>query len=147
MINLYKMNNKDLIKTIVLSGLLLALSPQIASGEFRLCNDTQAAVTVAIGYYNNTDWVTKGWWRVTPLNCMPLIKEPLNSRFYYIHAEDAKADGRWEGPILLCVKEQKFNITGLQNCYVRGFQKAGFQEVDTRSQANWTVHLKDNKVN
>lgn len=136
-----------MIKIIAVVFFLIITYSKIAYAEFRLCNDTQGIVTVALSYQDKSEWVTKGWWRVAPLNCSALIKESLKARFYYLHAEDAKNEGRWEGPIFLCVKDEKFNITGVKNCYVRGFQKAGFQEIDTLSQANWTVHLKDKKSN
>jgi uncharacterized membrane protein len=41
----------------------------------------------------------------------------------------------------MCVAEKEFNIRGVNDCFKRGFQRAGFQEYDTGEQANWMVQL------
>lgn len=109
--------------------------------QLRLCNDTADAIGVALGYQNAASWLSKGWWQVPPMSCNTIIKAKLSSRYYYIHAEDGKNENRWEGPIFLCVTDGKFTIKGINNCYVRGYQKAGFREIDTKNNTSWTVHL------
>ena len=56
---------------------------------------------------------------------------------------DAERGGRWDGPINMCVAEKEFKIAGVNDCFARGFQRAGFQEYDTGEQANWMVQLTD----
>lgn len=112
-----------------------------SQAELRICNDTQSRIGLVLGYQNQKEWTTNGWWQIEPMRCSTQIKEKLQSRYYYIHAEDEKNEGRWEGPIFLCVKDNKFNIKDIRNCYVRGYQKAGFMEIDTKNNTSWTVHL------
>jgi uncharacterized membrane protein len=112
-----------------------------ARADFRVCNATQNLVGVAIGYRASTGWVTEGWWHVEGSSCKTLIDGPLSSRYYYLYAEDAERGGRWDGPINMCVAEKEFKIAGVNDCFARGFQRAGFQEYDTREQANWMVQL------
>ncbi len=120
---------------------ILAFYMRAGNAELRICNDTQERVGIALGYQNKNAWLTNGWWQIAPMSCSSLIKEKLQSRYYYIHAEDEKNEARWEGPIFLCVKDSKFNITGIRNCYIRGYQKAGFTEIDTKNNTSWTIHL------
>ena len=126
---------------LVLSG--SSLISTAARADFRVCNATQSLVGVGIGYRAKAGWVTEGWWHIEGSSCKTLIEGPLSSRFYYLYAEDAERGGRWDGPINMCVAEKEFKIAGVNDCFARGFQRAGFQEYDTGEQASWMVQLTD----
>lgn len=115
-----------------------------AHADFRICNATQELVGVSIGYRARTGWVTEGWWHVEAASCKTLIEGPLASRYYYVYAEDAVRGGRWDGDIDMCVADREFKITGVNDCYARRFQRAGFREYDTGNQQSWMVQLVDN---
>lgn len=70
-----------------------ALSPffaaDVARADFRVCNGTQNLVGVAIGYRAKDGWITEGWWQVPATTCATLIEGELQSRYYYLYAEDA----------------------------------------------------------
>jgi uncharacterized membrane protein len=123
--------------------LLAAASATPALADFRVCNATQNLVGVAIGYRAKAGWVTEGWWHVEGSTCKTLIEGQLSSRYYYLYAEDAERGGRWDGPVNMCVAEKEFKISGVNDCFARGFQRAGFQEYDTGEQASWMVQLTD----
>ena len=118
---------------------LLNVAP--AHADFRVCNATQSLVGVAIGYRVESGWITEGWWHIKGSSCATLIEGPLSSRYYYLYAEDAERGGRWDGPVTMCVAENEFKITGVKDCFSRGYQRAGFKEYDTGDQANWMVQL------
>ena len=127
---------------IILFGVAIMLALSCAArADFRVCNTTQEAIGVSIGYRAKAGWMSEGWWVVGPTRCKTIIDGPLSSRFYYLHAEDAKNHGRWDGPINMCVKDSEFTINGVNDCFARGFQKAGFQEIDTGTQTSWMVQL------
>lgn len=114
-----------------------------AHADFRVCNATQELVGVAIGYRAQTGWITEGWWHVESNKCKTLIEGPLASRYYYLYAEDALRGGRWDGPVNMCVAEREFKVTGVNDCFARGFQRSGFREYDTGNQQSWMVQLVD----
>lgn len=122
-------------------GMAVLIFSSAAEADFRVCNTTQEAIAVSIGYRAKTGWTSEGWWVVGPTRCKTIIDGSLSSRFYYLHAEDTKNHGRWEGPINMCVKDSEFTINGVNDCFARGFQKAGFQEIDTGTQTSWMVQL------
>ena len=122
---------------------LFCFSTTSAHADFRVCNATQNLVGVAIGYRVKTGWTTEGWWHIDASSCKTLIEGPLSSRFYYLYAEDAQRGGRWEGPINMCVADKEFKVAGINDCFARGFQRAGFQEYDTGEQSSWMVQLTD----
>jgi uncharacterized membrane protein len=114
-----------------------------AAAEFRVCNATQNLVGVAIGYRAKEGWISEGWWQIPATTCATLIEGQLQSRYYYLYAEDAARGGRWTGNVNMCVAENEFKITGVQDCYARGFQQFGFKEYDTGRQGSWMVQLTD----
>ncbi|MET0940875.1 MAG: DUF1036 domain-containing protein [Mesorhizobium sp.] len=122
---------------------IVTVSATSARADFRVCNATQNLVGVAIGYRAKAGWVTEGWWHIEGSTCKTLIEGQLSSRYYYLYAEDAERGGRWDGPVNMCVAEKEFKISGVSDCFARGFQRAGFQEYDTGEQASWMVQLTD----
>ncbi len=122
-------------------GMALFSTPALA--DFRVCNATQNLIGVAIGYRAKAGWVTEGWWHIEGSSCKTLIEGPLSSRYYYLYAEDADHGGRWDGAVNMCVADKEFKIAGVNDCFARGFQRAGFKEYDTGKQSSWMVQLTD----
>lgn len=116
-----------------------AFSP--AHADFRLCNDTTSLVGVALGYWENEQWVTEGWWQIPGETCASLLEGDLRSRFYYVYAEDADRGGQWRGEVFMCTTDREFKIEGVHDCFARGHQKIGFFEVDTKNKDSWMVRL------
>ena len=140
----------DRAKARFLKPLLIAaalFSPMLAASaahaEFRVCNGTQNLVGVAVGYRAEEGWITEGWWQVPAGTCATLIEGELQSRYYYLYAEDAARGGRWTGDINMCVAENEFKIVGVKDCFARGYQQMGFKEYDTGRQGSWMVQLSD----
>ncbi|MFN3482812.1 DUF1036 domain-containing protein [Rhabdaerophilum calidifontis] len=125
----------------VLLGLLLAGGA--ARADLRVCNATAGRVGLAIGYLDGPVWVTEGWFNLKPNRCETIIRGRLASRYFYIHAVDYDRGGDWSGPNVLCTRDSEFSIRGPLDCYARGFERAGFIEIDTGQQADWTVELGD----
>lgn len=134
-------------RAVMVLGCAALLFPGLAvtdaRADFRVCNATQSLIGVGIGYRAKAGWVTEGWWHIEGSSCKTLIEGPLSSRFYYLYAEDAERGGRWDGDINMCVADKEFKIAGVNDCFARGFQRAGFQEYDTGEQASWMVQLTD----
>ncbi len=126
-----------------LSFVALAGQSQTARADFRVCNGTQNLVGVAIGYRASDGWVTEGWWQIPATSCATLIEGQLQSRYYYLYAEDAARGGRWAGEINMCVADDEFKIVGVQDCVARGYQRMEFKEYDTGRQGSWMVQLSD----
>lgn len=114
-----------------------------AHADFRVCNGTQNLVGVAIGYRGQEGWITEGWWQVPATSCATLIDGALQSRYYYLYAEDAARGGRWAGNVNMCVADNEFKIVGVQDCVARGYQRMEFEEYDTGQQGSWMVQLSD----
>jgi uncharacterized membrane protein len=132
--------------SVLLATAGFGLGATSASAEFRVCNATQTAVGVAIGYRAKEGWISEGWWQIPPTTCSTLIEGQLQSRYYYLYAEDAARGGRWTGNVNMCVADNEFKITGVQDCYARGYQQFGFKEYDTGRQGSWMVQLTDTPV-
>jgi uncharacterized membrane protein len=123
------------------SGVSGGLTVDSSGGGLRLCNKTPSRVGVAIGYKENRQWTTEGWWNVGAGTCETLMAGPLVSRFYYVYAIDYDQGGVWGGKAQMCTRDRAFTIRGIEDCVARGFSRTGFFEVDTGEQKSWTVQL------
>src|SRR5229473_7882600 len=124
-----------------LLALPLALIPDPAAADFRLCNNTSSRVGISVGYKENEGWSTEGWWNLAARTCETLLRGVLVARFYYIYAIDYDHGGEWSGQAFMCTREKEFTIKGTADCLARGFDRTGFFEVDTAAQPSWTVQL------
>lgn len=139
---------KFIAKWLFVAGLLVSGS-LAAQADFRICNDTQGTIGVSIGYRAKQNWISEGWWQVKPAGCETLIAGRLSSRYYYIYAENASGNALWNGAVKMCGQDATFKISGVRDCYTRGFKKFDFQEIDTKNRASWMVRLteNDNSIN
>lgn len=112
-----------------------------AHADFRICNETSSLVGAALGYREKGTWVSEGWFQIPGESCASLIEGDLNSRFYYIYAEDADRGGQWRGDIFMCTSEREFRIEGVKDCFKRGHIRTGFFEIDTGGRRSWMVRL------
>jgi len=128
----------------ILTLALAAATP--ANADFRLCNLTVSRVSVALAYTDGKLWASEGWWNLKPSGCETLLSGALAAQFYYVYAMDERG-GEWKGKAFMCTSDREFKIVGRQDCYVRGYERTGFFEVDTGKDAkNWTVQLTDPNV-
>lgn len=121
----------------------LVLAPGSARADFRLCNNTDSRVGIAVGYKDSDGWTTEGWWNLTSHKCETLLKGDLVARFYYIYAVDYDRGGEWSGRAFMCTRAKEFTVKGTNECLPRGYDRTGFFEVDTGEQRSWTVQLTD----
>jgi uncharacterized membrane protein len=132
---------------VALAATVLSLAGTAAHADFRLCNSTANRVSVAIAYTDGTNWVSEGWWNLKASGCETLVRGPLAAEYYYVYAMDERG-AEWKGKAFMCTRDHEFRISGRQDCFVRGFDRTGFFEVDTGKDAkNWTVQLTDPNPN
>ena len=117
----------------------LAVTPSLA--DFRVCNEADDTVGVALGYRGQDGWVSEGWWHVPGGQCQILVSGALTSRFYYLYAENAERSARWGGEVRMCTAQDEFKIVDVKDCIARGYARMGFGEYDTGDQSSWTVRL------
>lgn len=133
------------LRSVLVSALLgaaaLAAMPGDALADLRICNKTSSRIGIAVGYKDQTSWMTEGWWNLPASSCETLLAGPLVSRYYYIYAIDYDRGGEWSGRSFMCTQEKTFTIRGIEDCLKRGFERTGFFEIDTGEQRSWTVQL------
>ena len=96
---------------------------------------------MALAYTDGNAWVSEGWWNLKANTCETLLRGPLAAEFYYVYGID-ESGGEWKGKAFMCTRDREFRIDGRQDCFVRGFDRTGFFEIDTGKDAkDWTVQL------
>ena len=121
--------------------LALATSPAPACADFRVCNKTRSLLNLAVGTNAGDDFMTEGWWAVTPGSCATPIRGPLKGRYVYLYATDIDGADVLKGSVSMCVDRGKFKAYGIENCWRRGLLAATFAEIDTLDSPDWTTFL------
>ncbi len=135
-----KMTSRLLLLPVVLTFFVPAAP---ARADFRLCNNSNTRVSVAIAYTDGKSWLSEGWWNLRPTACETLLRGPLAAEFYYVYAMDERG-GEWKGKAFMCTRDREFRIEGREDCFARGYDRTGFFEIDTgRDAKSWTVQLTD----
>jgi len=134
---------QTLIPAAATITILLCAFGSKALADFRLCNNSASRVSVALAYTDGETWISEGWWNLKASACETLVRGPLAAEFYYVYAMDEHG-GEWKGKAYMCTRDREFRIIGRDDCFVRGFDRSAFFEVDTGKEAkNWTVQLTD----
>jgi uncharacterized membrane protein len=123
----------------------LVSSQASARAEFRVCNNTRSLVNLAVGLNAGEDFVTEGWWIVTPGSCATPIKAPLKGRYVYLYATDIDGADMLKGSVSMCIDRGKFKVYGIENCWRRGLLAVTFAEIDTLDSPDWTTFLTEPK--
>jgi uncharacterized membrane protein len=133
-------------RAIILAAMaisVLAESVAAVRADFRLCNNSASRLSISLAYTDGETWVSEGWWNLKPSGCETLVRGALAAEYYYVYAMDEHG-GEWKGKAFMCTRDREFRIIGREDCFVRGFDRTGFFEVDTGKEAkNWTVQLTD----
>ena len=128
---------------LILASALATAGAAPSRADFRMCNNTANRVSISLAYTDAKGWVSEGWWNLKPTDCDTLLRGALAAQFYYVYAMDERG-GEWKGRAFMCTSDREFKIEGRQDCFVRGYDRTGFFEVDTGKEAkNWTVQLTD----
>lgn len=126
---------------------VLAVATGSAYAEYRFCNRSEYSLSAAIGYRDGGDWVSRGWWHLLPGECQTLVDGPLQGRYYYTYAYSREPtaegqEGLWSGEFYMCTGgPDRFAIRGVESCQARGYERHGFQEVDTSDRLSWTTQF------
>ena len=115
-----------------------------AEAKLQICNKTETAALIALGHFDGKEWTSQGWWRVPAKTCADIIQGPLTARFYYLHGLQEGIDGAWDSNhYFFCIARDNFTIKGRKECSKRGYDEAGFFEIDTGDFPSWTHNLSD----
>jgi uncharacterized membrane protein len=123
-------------------GIILWLLPLGVMADLEVCNDTNRAAFVALGYQEGGRWVSKGWWEIAAKQCDHVVTGSLTKRYYYLYAEN-DAGSVWDGGFPFCTSSTSFNAVGNESCEKR--DRKGFLEVDTNGEPDFTQRLTEGR--
>ncbi len=131
------------VLTLSLAGQSV-LAPDARAG-LNFCNESSYDVEVAIGYKDaEGGWISEGWWPLESNGgCATVVEGDLSNRYYYFHAEHMDVSGSWTGSYSFCTSSDAFTAIGDHDCEARGYDREGFEELDTGDAAEYTYTLYD----
>lgn len=99
-----------------------------AHAKLEICNETDLPRDVAIGYKAEDGWTSEGWWKLDVGDCKSVIKQELESTFYYYRA--IHKGGEFDpGNYSFCTQSKAFTIVGDEDCESRDYEKSFFREL------------------
>jgi len=119
---------------------------------FSWCNETSFAVMAALGVDENGAVTTRGWYRVDAGKC---VKPDLPAKpgKLYSFAEAVDKEGQslkrgdrlltWGGPMQLCTRDVRFEISEQKNCGAQGLTATGFAVIDMAGKQGATVRFRE----
>jgi len=139
--------------------LLMAAAQKPSTAGFAWCNETRNTVMAAVGFEDQGNVVTRGWYRVAPGKCLrpDLTGKP---RRLYSFGEAVGADNQplrdnarpagpstsltvsWGGSTILCTRNSKFELTDHKDCGSNGLTATGFATVEMSGSGATTVQFK-----
>ncbi|MGB9366542.1 MAG: DUF1036 domain-containing protein [Xanthobacteraceae bacterium] len=119
---------------------------------FSWCNETSYPVMAALGVDDNGAVTTRGWYRVDAGKCvMPDL--PAKPARLYSFAEAVDKEGQslkrgdrlltWGGPMQLCTRDVRFEISEQKNCGAQGLTATGFAVIDMAGKQGATVRFRE----
>src|SRR4051812_8415659 len=131
---------------------LLETVKQADGVGFSWCNETSHPVMAALGVDENGAVVTRGWYRVDAGKCVQPGLPGKPARLYSF-AEAVDREGQslkrsdrlltWGGPMQLCTRDVRFEISEQTNCGAQGLTATGFAVIDMAGKQGATVRFRE----
>ncbi|MBB3221163.1 DUF1036 domain-containing protein [Pseudoduganella umbonata] len=114
----------NIILARILSVCLLLFSTDAFAGLF-VCNNTADKINVAVGWFKDGNWVSRGWYVVPSRQCAATLLGKLEQRYYYYYAEASNSNAKWTAKrgAEFCTSESKFYIRYVEGCVGEIFRK------------------------
>jgi uncharacterized membrane protein len=130
---------------------MVVLAGQRADAGFRVCNQSDLRISVALGYVDRArGWVAQGWWVIDAAKCASVYAADLDNRYYYLYAESTADGGKttWSGKVPFCIQKQKFLLFQAEygkntpdDCAKAGLELVNFDVVDVGQSKNHTLNF------
>ncbi|MEQ9694790.1 DUF1036 domain-containing protein [Shimia sp. SDUM112013] len=111
-----------------------------AQAELRVCNETDAKASVAIGYNDGGVWTSEGWWNIPPYDCSVVQGGDLTKKYYYYRVTSERYS--WPGErYFFCTSQSAFTIAGDEDCAARGYDQSEFRQIEVGGLTSYTLNL------
>jgi uncharacterized membrane protein len=119
---------------------------------FSWCNETSYAVMAALGIDENGAVATRGWYRVDAGKCVKPDVPGKPARLYsFAEAVDRQGQAlrrgdrllTWGGPVQLCTRDMRFEISEQKDCAGQGLTATGFAVIDLAGKPGVTVRFRE----
>ncbi len=139
------MRNQIVAAVSALALANVAVMPAFA--ELQVCNNSPEKVQVAVGYYDQTNWTTIGWYIADPNACVTPLTGELNNNTYYVYAEGyTNKSLYWSGDTNMCVDTvNAFSVRGYSGCESVGYATRQYSKVETAGNTTFTWNLNYSK--
>jgi len=128
------------------AALLLLLATTAARADLEICNNTSFVVEAAIGVESKGATATRGWFRIDPGTCRPVLRGEVSADHIFMHARALALYGVLQplnpSHVDLCAGTEDFLIAGARKCTQPGGRLFPFAEMRPgKSGKNATLYV------
>lgn len=130
----FEIEDDTIVSDLLLDELISYASELQEHTGYQFCNETDIELFAAMGYADESEWLSFGWWELAPGTCTKTLKDGLPAEQIYTYAVGYTPDGEtleFAGDYPLCAADQAFEITGTADCESRGYMTLGFERQET----------------
>jgi uncharacterized membrane protein len=128
-----------MLKNIFL-GFFIFISSTLYS-QLKITNATGEKLYVAIGYYENGTWFSKGWYGIDNGQTAILIEHKLLNRYCYFYAKNSAGTLVFQDPKATFYIHPYNTFSINQSSSVDGYTKVGFVSIDVGDTGSGAVAL------
>lgn len=128
---------------VVVAAVVAASAGSTAHAQYSFCNKTSYALSAAVGYVDNENLVTRGWWRLRSGECKRVLSERVEPGRYFVYAEaipgHAGSLRTWSGRTPLCVQNDSlFTLRDQDVCADDPRRQREFSAIDVTETTDGT---------
>lgn len=121
--------------------------PSPAEAQLTICSrKINRHLNVAIGYTKDGQWVSEGWWKIAPSDCITPVQGDLRVRYFYIRGVEWNTGKTWAQNYSFCTDPSAFTIYGDEDCESRGYQRENFFQYDCEGKNYCNITFWPDKV-
>lgn len=109
---------------------LLLMFPLVANADLQYCNRTTIDLFSAVGEYVNGDYISTGWFLLTPNRCRIVLQKRLDHDEYWVFAVNDEKNYKTDGDEDFCVVGGKaFDKLNRDKCNDTGHRSEEFATI------------------
>lgn len=122
--------------TEIIASLIEVAKQQQDFVGLNICNHSSQKIWTAIAYKHKQQWLSKGWWPLSPQSCQRPFTDRLKNTNLYLYATQEQKEGadkvlrgNLEPSENFCITQAAFYAQGRSYCTDRGYTNGRFRAI------------------
>lgn len=109
--------------------------------ELKITNNSNEDVFVAIGYFENDEWYSEGWWEVKNGETV-MVRSDFTNRYYYYYAKGTTLEWKGDSVFFHIHPTNRFKFQRSITNSDKEIKYVGFTEIDFGDNTTFNLQLR-----